>query len=205
MNIFVENNGKVYKFSLNEDEAGIFPEPEKREPNILDQILSTIKFTDSASTVDETTGWKIYENDKYGYSFKYPTDGEFEVNNDTVSFNKWGPTQKAQTEFYDALSIQIHPGSLNNQTLEELVNSRIIESEENQIATILESPKPIFLGGIEGITYRAQGLGEFKYIYVSPRKNTFLQIIDGTRDPTNQGFQNIADQILSTFKFTASD
>jgi hypothetical protein len=37
------------------------------------QILSTFKFTNQTSQGDESTNWKIYMNDKYGISLKYPS------------------------------------------------------------------------------------------------------------------------------------
>ena len=37
--------------------------------NIFDQMLSTFKFTDSQV---DTSEWKIYHNDKYGFEIKYP-------------------------------------------------------------------------------------------------------------------------------------
>lgn len=43
----------------------------KTTNNFMKQILSTFKFTSSTPQVD-TSNWKTYRNEKYGFEFKYP-------------------------------------------------------------------------------------------------------------------------------------
>ena len=39
---------------------------------IVDQILSTFKFISPQASTTDTTGWKTYTNEEYGFEFKYP-------------------------------------------------------------------------------------------------------------------------------------
>lgn len=64
--VYFEKNGYVYSIAylaLNEFSLEDF-----------NKFISTFKFIE----IDEKTGWKIYDNKEYGFSFKYPSD--FRVN-----------------------------------------------------------------------------------------------------------------------------
>jgi len=51
--------------------------------DLIIQILSTFKFTDSSSTVDTST-WKTYTNSKYEFAIKYPADWKVVRENEPV-------------------------------------------------------------------------------------------------------------------------
>ncbi len=54
---------------------------------IFDQMLSTFKFTDQNQTTD-TSNWKTYKNDTYGFEVKYPVDTRVsETSNYTLPFS----------------------------------------------------------------------------------------------------------------------
>ncbi len=50
---------------------------------VLNQILSTFKFTTATSISDLTSNWKTYENKEYGISFQYP----LKINRSTGEYN----------------------------------------------------------------------------------------------------------------------
>ncbi|HSX48944.1 MAG TPA: hypothetical protein VLE44_01680 [Candidatus Saccharimonadales bacterium] len=155
----------------------------------------------TSATPDLTAGWKTYN--KNNFTFKYPTDVTLGENSDSsVYLSKSGPTQKAQTESTDGITMLFVPRTLNNQTLEQWVDQSI--SQSNGVVSVSEGKKATTLNGYSGFTYTITGLGTQRNIILqSPLSQTnFVQINNSTADPTNQGFETVVNQILSTFKFT---
>lgn len=174
----------------------------KEEPNSgpSNQVPADVQ-DQKADTVDETANWKEYQDIKQGFSVKHPDDVKVEYTDEGfVRLSKWGPTQKPQTEFYDAIVLTFRPGSLMNINLKEYVSAQVEESKEN--SDILKQIEPVTIAGISGYTYTAQGLGIHRYIYLPKTVKDYFLIIDSTSDPGNLGFNKIAEQILSTFKFS---
>lgn len=155
--------------------------------------------------VDETANWKTYTSTTLGFSIKYPSDAKItEQQNGSVSLLIWGPTQKANTEFYDGVNLNFNADSLKGQTLKAFTDKRVEDSKIN--GEILIPLKPTTIGAVEGYMFRASGLGEHNYTFLPSKSGEYFEIINSTNDPTNKGFVKTADQILSTFKFvSASD
>lgn len=159
------------------------------------------------SPTPDVTAWKTYTNTKRGYTFKYPEnvklteEGNADVLTDPVTLSLWGPTQKANTELYDGLSLGFESGPLEGPTLKEFAEMSVKRSMEN--GTILIPVTPITIAGLNGYIYRVKGLGEHSYIFLpNPiHYQWYIRITNSTNDPTNQGFQKTVDQILYTFKF----
>ena len=143
---------------------------------------------------------KSFTSEKIGFSMKYPSEVTQSEKDGYITFTQWGPTQKDQTEFYDSINILIKSGSLNGQTLTDYVNKEVENSKQN--GDILEYPKTVILAGVSGLQYKARGLGSFTYYYVPLKNDNFLQIIDGTNDPTNLGFAKTVEVMLSTLELT---
>jgi hypothetical protein len=59
-----------------------------QENKLLDQIISTFKFTDSQGTSDQTKDWKTYTNTPYGFSIKYPNNLHYETG-EYPNLNYW--------------------------------------------------------------------------------------------------------------------
>lgn len=150
----------------------------------------------------ETANWKTYTNQKLGFSIQYPSEAKVTEQEDkSVLLSIWGPTQKAQTEFYDGVELWFSTGSLDGQPLRDYVNKKIEEAEASGQQIIIPLTD-ITLNGIKGYSFRAKSLGEYSTIYLSPKSNQFFVIFNDTADPTNKGFIQTVGQILSTFTFT---
>ncbi len=161
------------------------------------------------STPDPTANWSGYTSSTGTFSFKYPSDVNLTIQEEGPSAEaevillKQGPTQKPQTELFDALRLSFAVWNTSNYpTLEEFIDYLIQGSKTSGTAEIKEDKMAIVLNGYSGFSYTVEGLGTHKYIFLqSPDKKTTVNITDSTVDPTNQGFRTEVDQILSTFKF----
>lgn len=151
-------------------------------------------------TVNITANWLTYSNENVAFTFKYPKEISLKEE-DVIHLSLWGPTQKKDTEFYDGISLTFSfPFKIENTSLKDYVDSKIEESK--QISEIIKPREEITINEINGYTYTEQGLGIFQSIYLqSPGIVWTVEIINGTNDPTGQGFKQTVDKILSTFKF----
>ena len=170
----------------------------KSEPPFLSPSPG-MKTPSSSPTPDPLAGLKTFSNSIY--EVKYPPDMKaIEEDKTTLALSMWGPTQKADTEFYDGISLGFTPREISN--LQNFVQSQIDEIKNADISEVLSGPDPITVNGYQGLTYTEQGLGTFRIIVLeSSNGTTFLEITDGTNDPGKLGFAKTVDQILSTLKF----
>lgn len=199
----------VYFWQKSANERAI-SDLEQKIASLEAQILTTKKVEipqptsvlSPTPTPDLTEDWLTYSNSDIVYTFKYPSNVSLTEKNNTIQLYLQGPTQRQNTEFYDGIMLIFSlPFQIGNVSLSEYVDQEIEQSKQN--ADILEEKTKINVAGIEGFTYTAQGLGTSKYIYLQSSDKTWtVKIINGTNDPTNQGYNNTVDQILSTFKFT---
>ena len=181
----------------------------KPKPSPISQSQTTQ--TSPAPTpapTDETTNWKTYTNTQYRWTIKYPPEMKFEENPPGgnppgIYLFLFGPTQVDGTELYDGISLSILSDFLGNKTLKQVLDEDI--NKVTQYAVLQEEPKSISLGkAAEGYQYRLyfeRGGQVTTTHFLSGKNGQFVHIVDGNIDPTNKGFANIADQILSTFKF----
>lgn len=150
---------------------------------------------------DQMLDWKKYTSD--AYSFMYPADVEFEEQEGGIAtLIKWGPTQKADTEFFDGISLSFLSLSLSNSTITDYVQSQIDDIKNAGLAEVTSGPDPIKIGDYSGTTYTMTGLGTHKVIVLGSLDETkFVEITNSTIDPGNLGFSATVNQILDTFKF----
>ncbi|MDD3679286.1 MAG: hypothetical protein PHX72_00265 [Candidatus Shapirobacteria bacterium] len=175
------------------------------------QTLDTTLFLSPAPSVvtpttspveDQTRNWLTYLNVNTFYAFKYPQEISLEERDSVIILSLPGPTQKEDTEFYDGISLSFsYHFSLDSITLEEYAISKMEELKQH--GQITKPVTEINIGQLSGYTFTASSLGEFEYIFLSSSDETLaVEIINGTSDPTGQGYQNIVDNILLTFAFT---
>ena len=183
---------------------------EKPEPAPIPASLPTPAPTEiftPAPTIDPTADWKTYTHPNVPFTFKYPSGTEIkesitirdESRENSIRLIKQGPTQIEGTELYDGLGLRLGFNTLAGRRLEELVDERVAESEE--IGTVLEEKRAIEFQKYKAYTYKAEGLGISEYIYLqTPDESTYIEIVNFTEDPTEQGFESLVDQILSTLR-----
>ena len=105
---------------------------------------------------------------------------------------------RSETPFY-------LPKTFDNKSLRDYVGAVRGEYATGESIVEISEVEEITLNGLVGYTFSTKYLEHqgARHIYLqSPHQpNAFVEIVDATLDPTNQGFEGIADQILSTFKF----
>jgi hypothetical protein len=172
----IEHNNKIYNFIIKKEQF---------EP-IFFQILSTLRFTEKA----DTSTWKTYRNEEYGFEFKYPLDF-------TIFEGDSYQLQGAKNELVDVFSVQIINNSNKEVKLTYLINTpgsgcgegaeRI--SSISMEASSLGITKDVYLWGISGskcFDYSGFGKG---YIIASIPKNY-------------GNFESVFDKIVLSIKFT---
>jgi len=162
--------------------------------------------TTSSPTISPTTALtnlKEYSNTDIGFSTKYSPEVKVTENLDgTVTFSRWGPTQKIATELFDGFSININQGIIGaNKDLKSLIEADIEQNTEQLSpdfkVTVPISPK------YNGFTYKADNVfGEVTYYYLPQTNDKFLLISSIVRDPGNLGFDTLAESIILAINIT---
>ncbi len=163
--------------------------------------------TQQVSAPSPTADWNTYQKEGIPFTFKYPKNAVLWGREEgVIQISLWGPTQESDAELSDGLSLRFHlPQTFGNQSLREYVEAvRTDYIAEESLVEISEAEE-VTLNELVGYTFSTKYLEHqgAQHIYLqSPHQpNTFVEIVDATLDPTDQGFESIADQILSTFNF----
>lgn len=172
----------------------------------LNQQTSSTPTTTPASTTNsnETVDWKIYTSTDHKFSIKYPNEAKISEwtkaseGEDAVILSITGSTQYQGTEFHDGIILKFSSGLLEQRTLKEFVDNQVKENTLPVIAPV----DVITVNGLNGYTYTLGGTSKSKIIYLPNSKSDYIKIENVTEDPTNKGFKETTNQILSTFKFT---
>lgn len=140
--------------------------------------------TSKSATPDPTAKWKTYKNEQYRFEFKYPTDGKLEVSQTGYvriqNYISSDLPMLKKGEYY--LEFNLPPNSVTCKNL-------IVEAK-----TASQSDGIIYTGfGQEG---GDAGGTRFALCAERPDINLYLQVTENNQSGT------IANQILSTFKFT---
>ncbi len=165
----------------------------------------------SIETVDPTANWKIYSNNKWKYSFKYPAN--WSLNNDVVSEYPW-PLDGSHDPNYDkkrtynAISMEVYP----NQVWSEMTNADFFKSLSqirlNETGSVGKGKgKKIFEGATKD---------NFPYVVFEVNASGGMETYSGIEGyilnnqvlakavllSYNQQGINLFNQILSTFRFS---
>lgn len=160
-----------------------------KEVKILEQILSTLKLTDS-QTID-TSSWKTYVGQ--GITFSYPQD--WKLIEDLPYLKLYPLTDK--TENADSPMIRLWVSEKTFDTYpQDNINQNGIEYVTNW--------KKVSFNGISGISYQEHQCPQCNAVttvFPFPKSAKTVEIGLST-DAQRRNYETIYTQILSTFKFT---
>ncbi|MCJ7805288.1 hypothetical protein MUP46_01450 [Patescibacteria group bacterium] len=149
--------------------------------------------------VDRTTGWLTYTNTKNNFSFKYRPDAKVQEQTDgTINLTLLGPTQKTGTEFFDGLNMTFKPGSLGGLTLKTFVDKKMTVLSTEGVVSATTSAT---IAQMVGYKFHLETIVPSDYYYLPLGTTSYLEIVDLTRDPSSQGFEQNAQDTLSTITF----
>lgn len=187
-------------FSMNKQLSKIFPLLILLPLVVIGiSILNRRNDTESVThPSDETETWQTYVSETHNLSIKHPADVEVRQNLDgSFSLTKIGPTQAEYTEFYDGISL-IFNSTSSGSNLKDYAQRKYDEAKTAPVTEEISSLNQTQVAGFQGYEYKVRAIGESIYIYLSQSDNRVLEIVNSTVDPTDQGFNAIANKILST-------
>ncbi len=147
---------------------------------IESQILSTFKFIDKT----DTSTWKTYRNEVYGYEFKYPNGSYVESNNGNIRIQNYNGYRQglASGEFWLDFNEKPGKGSCKSEATS-------LNKKQDDLGIYYIGPLPF--------TEMNESGGE-RFVLCADKSGNSIFI---------QAFENningpLVNQILSTFKFT---
>ncbi len=144
-------------------------------------------------------GWETHRSDAHSLVISYPTNVDLSLIGDrTILLTKWGPTQRENTEFYDGLSLSITTGTYQGNDFQAFVAAQREMYLDNPATEEAGPLFPVQIKENAGWQFEVTGLGSRTYLYFPWAENQYLQVTNGTADPTNQGFSETVRQILET-------
>ena len=184
--ITVQNN---FIFYLQFEDADNPNDPgTEKHQEIYNQILSSFEFVDS----DETSGWKTYRNEEYGFEFKYPLDYQLIAEPNPISPE----------------TVIASPGDLSNLVISSYTSVRQVQGEERN-AKLTKGSKILFAGR-SAREYREELQEEFTNVFVRDIQIDDTNGLPNWSQPNEISYWvdkskpdqiDIFDQILSTFEF----
>lgn len=183
-------------YFLNQNQQASSQTPNSPSPTLLAPKPSPQK-----TPIPVPEDWETFNSETYGISLRHPKDFTVEETQEGVRIVKLGQTQSLGTELYDGISVLIRTGTLDNQTLEEFVDTNIQETKDQPINATVSSKEKVRLLELDGFTYHVSSLGEATYTLLPIGTGRYLEIINSTVDPSDMGYQKTVDIIISSLEF----
>lgn len=145
---------------------------------------------------------EVYTEPNGIYTINYPSDYTLEEDGSYVRLYKRADAQRPQGEISDGVLIVLESIDLGDQTLEELVDSRISQAEADGSAELMQAKLAAVINGYPGFSYELSGFGGSEYLLIQKNSESdfALSITFLVSDPQQRGYQMELDSILSSLK-----
>lgn len=148
----------------------------------------------ASTTPDPTANWKMYENNTYKYSLKYPSSWKIDTTSPQTTFLEIGSVNLPGTY----AKVSISTTGENDKSVEDLAKSwrsgtlETTQVDDETAAEILQNPNP------EG-----EPLVQGSYtLSVFVKNKSKINLLIQLETANLNTYRAIFDQILSTFQFT---
>lgn len=148
----------------------------------------------------ETAGWETITSKDHGFSIQHPPEVEVQETVDGVHFMLFDSDQEEGEEFLDGVNLIFRSGFLEGRTLEEFAEERREELLEQKVVEEVSDVQRTKLANLTGFNFDVKSLVSITHIYLPRGENQYLEIINATADPNDQGYKRTADKMLSTLK-----
>lgn len=193
--ILVLGSGVGAYFYLQSDLSTTPPRPEITQP----PRLTSPPTQTPPPTPTIPDDWEIYTSQEYNFQIGHPPEIEIDVNpQEGVRLLLMGPTQGPATELSDGILLMIVSGAYDQDSFLTFVESRTEQLGQDQISAITSAVEPTEISSLSGYSFEVTSLGTSTYYYLDRGDGKYLRIIEYVQDPTDQGFQQIVDQIYSS-------
>ena len=184
------------------NQRNIVPEPEQNldvkpsEAEVFDQVSPT-EFEEKVEV--SGSDYEIYTSENMGFSVEHPKSVPVSFYEDgSIGFLIEGPTQEADTEFYDGMVVVFQKMPLEGKTLAAIVEeNRAIYIDIQGADAQVSSIKNVWVGEATGLSFSEQS-GE--YIFLPISTDSYLSIANLTSDPGELGYEEIAKKIVESVK-----
>lgn len=200
--LYVLKQDKVYEISTNiAVESDLY--------KIYNQILSTYEFIDESSAID-TSDWKTYTNEKYGFSFKYPNlnDGCCNISGPLSGKSELAVVLADKSTVVEGTNKPFDGVGFYVAELGEKTFSKYLDEQKDSLLTNyreftgnepIPSEAEIMVGNNKGTLLKGYAWwGDMTYVQF-PEEQKALVIV--MIEESEGSFKYTFDQILSTFEF----
>lgn len=204
--IVVLGGGAYYAFMSPKKPAYVPPFPSPLE------VVIPSEEPRASVVVDATANWKTFSEPTYGFSYKYPAEAEVvETGSASGQYKVLFVGQKqiasgrTQTSLFDGYIFNISVrGKIGETSVDQVTNETYQGTKSTCEQAQLSAISAVIINSTPAKTYTVTNcMGDYTETFITDGKNIFELTQLYTGDATDQPkYQQITNQILSTFKFT---
>lgn len=149
---------------------------------------------------DPTASWNTYTSEEHGFTISYPEEITVDepAQIDGIRFYVLGPTQTEGTEMFDGISMNINTDTFTEDDFHDFVDAEYEETSTDPMTSEISDLEHVEIGGHEAHRFTVSALGEFTHIYIELDDKRYAHITYLVEDPTDQGYEDIVNQMLSS-------